>query len=132
MSGAIRGSICGGCFCSVREFLLWRPSTVPDVKYARLSVVSSSPLTYNLYMVAFNSQRQRLDRITVDSDVMGGRPCIRGMRFPVSRLLALLASGESEESILANHPDLEVADIRQAMAYAALVTDEQVVFTPSP
>lgn len=68
-----------------------------------------------------------LDRITVDPEVMGGRPCIRGMRFPVSRILGMLAAGEDEATILANHPDLEADDIRQALSYAALVADNQVV-----
>ncbi len=68
-----------------------------------------------------------LNRITVDPDIMGGRPCIRGMRMPVSRILGMLAGGEDEPTILANHPDLEPDDLRQALAYAALVTDNQIV-----
>lgn len=68
-----------------------------------------------------------LDRITVDPDIMGGRPCVRGMRFPVSRILGMLAAGENEEAILANHPDLEAQDIHQALAYAALLADNQIV-----
>ena len=58
---------------------------------------------------------------------MGGRPCIRGLRFPVSRILGMLAAGEDQTTILANHPDLETDDIRQALSYAALVADNQVV-----
>jgi uncharacterized protein (DUF433 family) len=68
-----------------------------------------------------------LDRITVDPRIMGGRPCIRGLRFPVSRLLGLLAAREDDATILRNHPDLEPDDIRQALAYAALLADNQVV-----
>ena len=68
-----------------------------------------------------------MDRITVDPDVMGGRPCIRGMRFPVSRIMSLLAAGENEAAILTNHPDLEPEDIRQALAYAAMTTDNQLM-----
>jgi len=68
-----------------------------------------------------------LDRITVDPEVMGGRPCIRGLRFPVSRILGMLAAGEDESTILANHPDLEADDIHQALSYAALVADNQIV-----
>jgi len=68
-----------------------------------------------------------LDRISIDPAVMGGRPCIRGMRFPVSRILAMLAAGQREESILANHPDLQLDDIRQAIAYAAHIADDQVI-----
>jgi len=68
-----------------------------------------------------------LNRITVDPDIMGGRPCIRGMRMPVSRILGMLAAGEDEATILANHPDLEADDVRQALTYAAMVTDNQIV-----
>jgi uncharacterized protein (DUF433 family) len=69
----------------------------------------------------------KLDRITVDPQVMGGRPCIRGLRMPVSRILGMLAAGEDEATVLRNHPDLEPEDIRQALAYAALLADNQVV-----
>ena len=71
-------------------------------------------------------------RITVDPGVMGGRPCIRGLRFPVSRLLGLLAAGQTEQEILVNHPDLEEADIRAAYAYAAAITDDRVVVLRGP
>lgn len=67
------------------------------------------------------------DRITVDPAIMGGRPCIRSLRFPVSRLLGLLASGESHDEILANHPDLEQPDIYAAIAYGAALADDRVV-----
>ncbi len=70
---------------------------------------------------------RHLDRITVDPDIMGGRPCIRGMRMPVSRILGMLAGGEDEATILRNHPDLEADDLRQALSYAAMVTDNQIV-----
>ncbi len=69
----------------------------------------------------------KLDRVTVDPQVMGGRPCIRGLRSPVSRILGMLAAGEDEATVLRNHPDLEPEDIRQALAYAALLADNQVV-----
>ena len=71
------------------------------------------------------------DRVTVDPAVMGGRPCIRGLRFPVSRLLGLLAAGQTEREILENHPDLEGDDIRAAIAYAAALTDDRVVVLKS-
>ena len=69
----------------------------------------------------------KLDRITVDAQVMGGRACIRGLRMPVSRVLGMLAAGEDETTILRNHPDLEAEDIRQALAYAALLADHQIL-----
>jgi uncharacterized protein (DUF433 family) len=66
-------------------------------------------------------------RITIDPDVCGGKPCIRGLRFPVSRLLGLLAAGETPEAILTSYPYLKSEDIQEAMSYAALLADEQVV-----
>jgi uncharacterized protein (DUF433 family) len=66
-------------------------------------------------------------RITVNSEIMGGKPCIRGLRFPVSRLLGLLASGETTESILKSYSYLEEADIAEALNYAAMLADEQVI-----
>ncbi len=66
------------------------------------------------------------ERITVDPKICGGKPTIRGMRFPVSRLLGLLASGETPESILKAYPYLEIADIQESLRYAALLADEQV------
>jgi uncharacterized protein (DUF433 family) len=67
------------------------------------------------------------ERITVDPEICGGKPCIRGMRFPVSRLLGLLASGETAESILQSYPYLELEDIQEALSYAAFLADEQVI-----
>lgn len=69
----------------------------------------------------------RYERITVDPDIMGGKPCIRGLRFPVSRLLGLLAAGQDPGSILAQYPYLEREDIQAALAYAAALAEEEVV-----
>ena len=66
-------------------------------------------------------------RITVNPEICGGKPCIRGMRFPVSRLLGLLAAGESEATILESYPYLEPEDILEALRYAAMLADEQVI-----
>jgi len=66
-------------------------------------------------------------RITVNPNVCGGKPCIRGLRFPVSRLLGLLASGETPETILKSYTYLELGDIRETLTYAAFLSDEQVI-----
>jgi uncharacterized protein (DUF433 family) len=66
-------------------------------------------------------------RITVDPEVFGGKPCIRGLRFPVSRLLGLLAAGETPETILKAYPYLEQEDIQAALSYAAFLADERVI-----
>lgn len=69
-------------------------------------------------------------RITIDPNVMGGRPCIRGMRITVGTILGLLASGRTEDDILAAYPLLEREDIREALAYAASRLQERDVPLP--
>lgn len=58
------------------------------------------------------------ERITHDPAVMGGTPCIRGMRVTVGTIMGLLASGQSEDQILAAYPYLEPEGVRAALAYA--------------
>jgi len=65
-----------------------------------------------------------LSRITVDPEVMGGKPCIRGMRVTVGMLVGLVASGHSTSEILEAYPYLEEEDIREALTYAAWRSQE--------
>jgi uncharacterized protein (DUF433 family) len=65
------------------------------------------------------------DRITFDPAIMGGRPCIRGMRIPVSVLVGQLAHGATWSEVLKDYPDLEPEDLRQALQYAAWLTQEE-------
>ena len=65
------------------------------------------------------------DRITFDTNIMGGRACIRGMRIPVSVLVKQIAHGASFDEILQGYPDLEKEDIQQAIEYAAWLTEEE-------
>ena len=69
----------------------------------------------------------RFERITVDPNVCTGKPCIRGLRFPVSRLLGLLAAGESRESILESYPYLESEDIDEALLFAVYLAEDETV-----
>jgi uncharacterized protein (DUF433 family) len=69
----------------------------------------------------------RYQRITVNPRQMGGAPCIRGMRMPVVTVLRMIADGMTTGEILANHPELEVEDIREAVAFAAEAIDERVL-----
>ncbi|MBI4823513.1 MAG: DUF433 domain-containing protein [Nitrospirae bacterium] len=69
----------------------------------------------------------RFNRITVDPEVCSGKPCIRGLRFPVSRILGLLSAGETKESILRVYPYLEPEDIDEALRYAACLADEEIM-----
>ena len=66
------------------------------------------------------------DRITFDPRILGGRACIRGMRLPVSVIVGQIAHGTSWDEVLSDYPDLERADIAQALAYAAWLTQEAV------
>ena len=61
----------------------------------------------------------KLDRITLEPGKRGGKPCIRGLRITVYDVLEYLAAGMTEAEILADFPDLERADIRAALAFAA-------------
>jgi len=72
-------------------------------------------------------KEMQFQRITVDPNVCTGKPCIRGLRFPVSRLLGLLASGETRETILKAYPYLEPGDIDEALLYAAYLAEEETV-----
>lgn len=65
-----------------------------------------------------------LERITFDPNVMGGKPCIRGMRVTVGTIVGLIASGHSFQEILEAYPYLEEEDIRAALAYAAWRAEE--------
>jgi uncharacterized protein (DUF433 family) len=66
------------------------------------------------------------DRITFDSQIMGGRACIRGMRIPVSVIVGQIAHGATIEEVLVDYPDLEREDIQQALEYAAWLAQEEV------
>ncbi|AEH45211.1 protein of unknown function DUF433 [Thermodesulfatator indicus DSM 15286] len=66
----------------------------------------------------------KFDRITFDPLVMGGKPCIRGMRITVGMIVGLIASGVNKEEILKLYPYLEPEDIDQALAYAAWRAEE--------
>ncbi len=67
------------------------------------------------------------DRITVDPEQCGGRPCIRGMRIRVSDVLDLLANGLSPEQVVEEMPDLELEDIYASLRFASRRLDHPVV-----
>ncbi len=66
----------------------------------------------------------QLNRITFNPDIMGGKPCIRGMRVTVGMIVGLVASGHVKEEILKLYPYLEAEDIDEALAYAAWRVEE--------
>jgi uncharacterized protein (DUF433 family) len=67
----------------------------------------------------------KIDRITLDPTVMGGKPCIRGLRVTVGTLLGLMATGVSRDRILAAYPYLDLEDLDAALAYAAWRLEER-------
>ncbi len=72
----------------------------------------------------------KLERITIDPDVMGGQPCIRGLRIPVHLIVKLFATGRTRGEILEDYPELEEEDITQALEYAAWATSEKILMVP--
>ena len=68
----------------------------------------------------------QFERITINSEVCTGKPCIRGLRFPVSRILGLLAEGSSREEILADYPYLESEDIDEALRFAVALAEDEI------
>ncbi len=66
-----------------------------------------------------------LDRITINPDKMGGVPCLRGLRIPVSTVVGMVGEGIPDAEILAEFPDLQPEDSRQAIQFAALAVDER-------
>ena len=66
------------------------------------------------------------ERITFDPRIMGGRACIRGMRIPVSAIMAQIAHGATAQDVLQAYPDLDQDDVREAVEYAAWLTREEV------
>ncbi|MFP4642046.1 MAG: DUF433 domain-containing protein [Dehalococcoidia bacterium] len=67
----------------------------------------------------------KLDRITIQPGVMGGQPCVRGLRIPVSLVIRLIAAGKSTREILEDYPELEEEDIKQVLDYAAWAVSEK-------
>lgn len=71
-------------------------------------------------------------RITVNSKQMGGVPCIRGMRIPVATVVGMVAEGMTKAEILKAYPDLEPADIQEALQYAAEAVRERELPLAAP
>ena len=69
----------------------------------------------------------KLERISIDPAVMGGKPCIRGLRVTVGAIVGFISAGKSRDEILRLYPYLEAADIDAALAYATWRVEEQEV-----
>ena len=81
---------------------------------------ASNPASADAY-----TEAMAFDRITTDPGKMAGMPCIRDLRFPVATIVAMIADGMTRAQILDEHPDLEDADIDQALHYAARAVQER-------
>ena len=71
------------------------------------------------WMLRRKATKMTYQRVTIDSEQMGGVPCIRGLRIPVATVVAMVADGMSRDEILAAYPDLEAGDIQEALHFAA-------------
>ena len=69
-----------------------------------------------------------LQRITLDPDICHGKPCVRGLRYPVEFILELLSSGMSMEEILCDYDDLEREDILAVLLYAARLSQVKSIY----
>jgi uncharacterized protein (DUF433 family) len=99
-------------------------SPTPDAgacctRYTLAALACGQPLRHSFAMT--------LTRITIDPAVCTGKPCIRGLRFPVARLLGLMAAGETREQILQAYPYLEPGDIDEALRYAAFLAEDETI-----
>ena len=67
------------------------------------------------------------DRVTTNPNILDGKPCIRGMRISVKRVLEILAEGLSDEDLHADYPELEPEDFQQALAFAAMNLSDKII-----
>jgi uncharacterized protein (DUF433 family) len=103
------------------------PLSLANLKAAGKSRPAELPLPLAGWEPSGYLMLMTFTRITIDPAICTGKPCIRGLRFPVARLLGLLAAGETREGILKAYPYLEGADIDEALRYAASLAEDQTV-----
>jgi uncharacterized protein (DUF433 family) len=87
----------------------------------------AAPISSSATMDGRSFMMAPLTRITFDPEVMGGKPCIRGLRVTVGTIVGLVAAGRTSAEILAAYPYLEEPDIREALSYAAWRVEETEV-----
>lgn len=103
-----------------------------DGAYVRARMYSSCGFMLWLASCQPYDQHMTFDRITVDPDLMGGVPTIRGLRIPVATVVSMVADGMSVDEICADLPDLFPADVAEALHYAAeTVRERQLPLRPS-
>jgi uncharacterized protein (DUF433 family) len=99
---------------------LWRLG-IPFLPKRRYGVQYHFVLSY---LIDVEVSMKTLDRITFNQEVMGGKPCLRGLRVTVGTIVGLIAAGRTRDEILKLYPYLEPKDIDQALAYAAWRVEE--------
>jgi uncharacterized protein (DUF433 family) len=85
---------------------------------------------YNLQTRNAQAERslmERLNRVTFDPQIMGGKPCIRGMRVTVGMIVGLIATGKTIDEVLKAYPYLEREDVLEALSYAAWRAEEKEI-----
>lgn len=75
------------------------------------------------------NREELLGRITIDPEVMVGKPTIRGMRITIEQILKSLAGGVTMDALLEDYPELEMADLQAALLYASEIVSDEKVFT---
>jgi len=96
---------------------------MPDTRCGSSSSLSFLPVLSYIYRM----YTEHFDRITHNPAVMGGKPCIRGMRVTVGMIINQIGAGHSIEEVLANYPYLEHEDILQSLQYAAWRVEEREI-----
>jgi uncharacterized protein (DUF433 family) len=86
--------------------------------------IQNRVFSYIIVNFTKNIFAMNLDRITFDPQMMGGKPCLRGMRVTVGTIVGLVATGITFDKILIAYPYLEMEDIKQALSYAAWRSEE--------
>jgi len=87
----------------------------------------ASDLPPFLYKLSTGNDMTKWDRITVDPKMMNGQPCIRGMRLTVRRVLEALTVYPKWDDLIAEYPELESGDIKQALDFAACNLDDEII-----
>lgn len=102
--------------------------SLPAAPEPVVALVPATVIFYSAMKVDMAAtQVSELHRITIDPDVCGGRPCVRGLRIRVKDVLELLAAGVSHEEVLQDYPYLEPEDIVAVLEYAARQSDHPVL-----
>lgn len=100
-------------------------SLIREVESPDISIAGARAFHRPAYNGSFKDKNVQFSRITIDPRQMGGVPCIRNLRIPVATVLDMVAEGMEASEILKAYPDLEAADIREALRFAAEAVRER-------